>query len=524
MNQARVLYQMALADFRERVRRYSFLLTLAAALYLGYGVATEKVWVVIGNGYRGVYNSAWIGAVMAVCCSTFLSLAGFYVVKNSVQRDTQTRVGQVLAATPMRKTFYTLAKATSNFAVLTTMVLILMLAAALMQGLRAEVSGVSLWSLWSPFLLIALPAMAIVAALAVLFDTLPALSGGVGNVVYFFLWTFGLGMSVKLGTSEPTGIQLLFGSTRAALLKIDPTNKDSFSLTIGGERAARTFLWNGFDWTATMVLSRILWVFLAMGIALVAATFFHRFDPSHEFWRKKKKEEMPAATANGAITEDSQTIQRITEPMRLTPLAQTRSQSRFTRLVISELRLMLKARRWWWYAGAAGILIGGLVSPVAVARQGWLVAAWIWPILLWSQMGAREARYETQPLIFSSPRALYRQLPAAWTAGVLVALLTGAGVGVRLLIGADWQGLMGWLAGALFIPSLALALGVWSGNSKFFEALYTIWWYTGALHHVPRLDFTGGSPDFSTPLAYLAAAGMLLAASFAGRRVRLGYA
>ena len=77
MNSARVLYHMVRADFLERVRRYSFLLTLAGALWVAYGVATEEVWIVVGNGYRGVYNSAWIGALMAICCSTFLSLPAF---------------------------------------------------------------------------------------------------------------------------------------------------------------------------------------------------------------------------------------------------------------------------------------------------------------------------------------------------------------------------------------------------------------------------------------------------------------
>ena len=33
----------------------------------------------------------------------------------------------------------------------------------------------------------------------------------------------------------------------------------------------------------------------------------------------------------------------------------------------------------------------------------------------------------------------------------------------------DWRGLLAWLTGALFIPTLALALGVWSGSSKLFE-------------------------------------------------------
>ena len=124
MSVSPVLYHMVRADFLERVRRYSFLVTLAGALGLAYGVAAEKVWIVVGDGYRGVYNSAWIGALMATCCSTFLSLAGFYIVKNCVQRDAETRVGQILAATPMRKDFYTLAKTLSNFAVLACMVMI----------------------------------------------------------------------------------------------------------------------------------------------------------------------------------------------------------------------------------------------------------------------------------------------------------------------------------------------------------------------------------------------------------------
>ena len=66
--------------------------------------------------------------LMTICCSTFLSLVGFYIVKNSIQRDVDTRVGQILAATPMRKDFYTVAKTLSNFAVLACMVAILMLA------------------------------------------------------------------------------------------------------------------------------------------------------------------------------------------------------------------------------------------------------------------------------------------------------------------------------------------------------------------------------------------------------------
>jgi hypothetical protein len=522
MKQARVLYEMMRADFLERVRRYSFLLTLAGALYLAYGVATEKVWLVVGDGYRGVYNSAWIGALMSICCSTFLSLAGFYVVKNTIQRDVDTRVGRILAATPMRKSFYTAAKTISNFSVLASMVAVLMLAAVVMQLLHAEVRQISLWKLWAPFLFAALPAMAITAALAVLFETLPLLRGGLGNVIYFFAWTAGLGLSVT-GMNDPTGLQVFYRSMHDALEKIDPATKEGFSLTIGGERAVHTFNWNGVDWTVHIIASRLLWVFVAGAVALLAAVFFHRFDPAYEWSLRRKREQQQPATNAGDLAISSPPV--LAQSARsLTPLAPGANRWPLPQLVASELRLMLKGQRWWWYTVAAGLLIAQLAAPGVEVRHGVLVFAWLWPLLVWSQMGCREARCATQSLIFSSERALTRQLPAVWIAGVLLALLTGAGFGVRALLSADWHGFAPWLAGALFIPSLALALGVWSGSSKFFEALYTVWWYVGPANHSPGLDFIGTTSASSNSAFYPLAAGVLLAAAYMGRRARMGYA
>src|SRR5271156_5791851 len=81
-----VLLELARADFLERVRRYSFMITLLFAMYFGYLAATGKILMQVGH-MRGVYNSAWIGALMSLVATTFLSLAGFYVVKNTIERD-----------------------------------------------------------------------------------------------------------------------------------------------------------------------------------------------------------------------------------------------------------------------------------------------------------------------------------------------------------------------------------------------------------------------------------------------------
>jgi hypothetical protein len=522
MNHARVLYQMVRADFLERVRRYSFLLTLAFAAYLAWGSATGLI-VLRLREYRGVFNSAWLGSMMTLVSTFFVSLVGFYIVKNAILRDEQTRVGRILASTPMSRVFYTLAKSLSNFVVLALMVAVLATTALFTQFIRAEDTHYQLGALMAPFLWVALPAMAITAAVAVLFETLPVLRGGVGNVAFFFVWVTSLAVSDKSGIDDFAGFNLIGNSMRATLRKLDPTYNNDIALNIGdSDRLTKRFLWTGVDWTPGVVERRMLWVLVALAIALIASAFFHRFDPARGWSLRRAKKSVAAGANEGTVAAISP--EKWPSPGHLTPLGREASDARFWQLVVSELRLMLKGQRWWWYLVALGLLIAGAVSPTAVTRQGVLTAAWIWPVLVWSQMGARESRYATQSLIFSSARTLHRQLPAVWAAGVIVAMLTSGGYALRLVVSADLQSVLAWLAGALFIPSLALALGVWSGTSKPFEAIYTVWWYLGPLNHAPGFDFVGSTVAPSRPLLYFAFAVALTAAAYFGRRARMAYA
>ena len=50
------------------------------------------------------------------------------------------------------------------------------------------------------------------------------------------------------------------------------------------------------------------------------------------------------------------------------------------------------------------------------------------------------------------------------------------------------------LSGAVFIPSLALACGVWSNTPRLFEALYVGFWYL-ALNGAPFADYMGLTPQ-----------------------------
>jgi hypothetical protein len=210
--------------------------------------------------------------------------------------------------------------------------------------------------------------------------------------------------------------------------------------------------------------------------------------------------------------------------LHLTALSRKGPSNAFWRLFIAELRLAVQGLQWWWYVAALGFLIAEFVTPLEIARGPLVGTAWLWPVLLWSAMGSRETRFATRGLIFSSSGILRRQFPACYLAGVAVAVLAGAGAGIRLLLTGQTANFAGWAAGALFLPALAMALGVISGSGKSFEALLTGLWYVGPMNHTRGIDYTGwanGNAALRYAAIYLMMTAGLLAAAFFTRSRQL---
>ena len=225
MNTVRIIYHLALADFYERTRRYSFVLILAAVIYMGVLVNNGTLFLSLGpsnptqlsSSYRGEFNSAWTGTMTVLVLNGFLGLFGFYLVSDCIKRDIRTGVGQIIATTPVSRAVYLIGKWISNCLVLYVLVLILAIAAVIMVLLNSD-AALDLGALLIPFLAVALPYMALTAALAVVFDTLPWLRGTVGNAIYFFLWMF-LFLSATKGEivlpllKDPLGVDVFRASS-----------------------------------------------------------------------------------------------------------------------------------------------------------------------------------------------------------------------------------------------------------------------------------------------------------------------
>jgi hypothetical protein len=560
-----VLWALVRADFLERVRRHSFLVTLGFTLWAAYMFLppNHSTYATLNlQGHRGIYNSAWVATVVSLLAVSFLSLAGFYLVKNAVERDRHTGVGQILAATPLPTPLYLLGKMLSNLAVLATMLVALAMASAVMQGVRGEDTHLDVPALLTPFVLVTLPTMALVAAVAVAFEVIPWFRGGAGNVVYFFFWITSLSLSSVRGRAtegHPLGVASVIPQMQAACARAFPEYGGvgaPFTMGFnikgqGGVWDMQLFEWHGADWTPGMVGWRILWLSAAITLTLAMSVFFDRFDAAPTSARRgavrgrsARRRGAPGGARNGGAirappsslsarsailaTRASESLPQ--EPPATAPtarfdrLVEGAERSNFGALVVAELRIMFKGITRWWWIVTLGFVATGLFVPIAGVHMFVAPMAMIWPLLLWSPLGTREVRHRTDALLFSTPRPVGRLLAAQWLTGVVVALTVAAGPLVRFVLMGEGVSALALLAGVVFAPSMALALGTWTGTAKAFEVLYLLVWYSGPMNRIPPIDFVGSSQPAAgpaAPLAFIVASAALVMLAVLGRRRHL---
>jgi hypothetical protein len=235
---------------------------------------------------------------------------------------------------------------------------------------------------------------------------------------------------------------------------------------------------------------RLVYLLAALLIVSLSALLFERFDVNAV---RKPASRLPRFSPGDWVKP------RLPRPVpvrvspdlsagRLSPVSLSpNSLASFANLVRLELKLLLNGRSWAWYVVAGGFILSGFFLSPQAARSV-LPFAWLWLLVIWSEMGVRDRRDGVEPLLASAPAHLWRQTLAGWFSGVLLAVLLGSGALLRFL--SEPALLLGFFAGALFLPALALFLGTATGNERPFQIILLVCWYLGALNGVPFFDIT----------------------------------
>jgi hypothetical protein len=513
------IYHIAKADFLERVRSYNFLIALGVCIFMIYSFvppldAGYRI-ISLGN-YRGFYNSAWIGSMVAICVP-FFALVNFYVVNYSVKRDIDTGVGQIIATTRINRLQYLTGKLFSNCSVLLLIILLIAIMTIVMFFIRGESRQLEIWKLILPLLIFLVPAMFIIAALALFFDSLTILSRGAINILYFFLWILLISSSIWTYPIDIFGMNTVMSELKHSISAVHPDWSGGFGMGINisaPQIGKKAFIWEGIIWSSPIILNRIYWMCAAFGLVLLVSLSFNRFDTSKISVRKQRNslffKKKPVIINDNSISSQ----------IRYRDLPPAEAKFSYCNLVLAELRLILKGNPSLWMGITTVLFIVSIFTSLDFAHKVALPLLWFFQILILSNLGSREFTHRCNEYIFSVAFPLQRQLSSTISAAVLLMITVAIPVLIKVTIAGYYYGVYAIVVGALFIPSFAIASGILTGGSKVFEVIFTIMVYC-ILNAIPLFDFVGaikGSRELGIAHYLLVITFVLVIVAFSARK------
>jgi hypothetical protein len=518
------IYSIVKADYLQRTRSYAFLITLVITVYVAYLFvpATNATYTTLStSGFKSVYNSAWVGYVSGLMTTVMLSFYGFLLINSGIKKDIDTEVGLIVATTPISNFKYLLSKQLSNYLVLCTIVGCTFIVSLFMFFIRGAGHPFILSNFILPYLLFALPAMFVVAALAVVGEVFLGKRSILQFIVYFFLCGIVMSTINIKGGNAPTGILDPFGLSLVSSSIRNQVNSQfnqhigqvSFGFIFSGQKPFKVFTWNGINWTALFIFSRLLWIGFALGLVYFSSFFFHRFDVKQTTGKKKKKtakEIIQAAT--------SPTISAGISRALLPPLVTNYSIFPFIK---TELLLLIRQGNKWLWLLNIGLSISMFFAPINISSVFLLPALWFLQVTRWSELATKEKTNRLHYFTFASYKPLLRMLPSQILAGVLLALMLALPLMLRYAFVGNVYPIINIITGALLIVLLAVCLGILTGGKKLFEVAFFMLTYA-VINKIPLADYTGALPEHHTIAFTGIIGGLILTFAFTGFLMR-GY-
>lgn len=140
--------------------------------------------MVIAGGYRGYFNSAWVGVSFACSYNAVLTLMGYYLIKDRGEMLKNLKTNHIIGSTMLEKKDFIYSVFLSKFLLLLTTLIPMIFMAFIAQFVRGESNDYNFIQLIMPFIVFTVPFMLFITALTCVFDSI--FEGNIGNVIYFF--------------------------------------------------------------------------------------------------------------------------------------------------------------------------------------------------------------------------------------------------------------------------------------------------------------------------------------------------
>jgi hypothetical protein len=493
------IYSIIKADYLQRTRSYAFLITLAITIFAAYSFVpppTANYTTLNIVGYKGVYNSAWVGYVSAMMTTIMLSLYGFFLVNGGIKKDIDTGVGFIVATTSITNFGYLLSKMLSNFLVLLTIMGFTFVVSIIMFFVRTNGYPFYITDFVLPYLLFALPALLTISSLAVAFEVFLGKKSILQYIAFVFL--FGA-ITANVNNQpnntvavlmDPYGVRTMTNSIKNKVYTQYNTRVDNVSLgfTFHRKRGFKTFEWSGITFTGLFLFSRVLWLTIAFGLTYLSSFFFHRFDIKLSARKKKKKALIFNAQAGTAVFAPGG-IHRASLPPVVTDYG-------ILPFIKTELLLLVRKGSKWMWLVTGGLWISTCFVPLNISHIYLLPVLLFLQVTRWSEIVTKEKTNRLHYFTYSSYKPLLRMLPAQILAAVLLAFALALPVMIRYAFSMDVYTVVNILNGCLLIVLLAVCLGIISGGKKLYEILFFLITYA-ITQKIPAADYLGAVKYYS---------------------------
>jgi len=486
---------VTVTDVRARLRRPAsawLLAALALAAYFTVPPPSAGHGLFVIDGARARYTSEALACATGTLLPLFLGLFGFYVVSRAIGYDAQTRVGPLVAATPVRRTEYLLGKLLGSAVILgavTAGFLVCIMGMHLVRGegpLRPHVYVAC-------YLVIGLPCILGVAAFALLFESVPGLGGRAGDVLYFFVWLFTLPLGAEVWKGLPTGEPgwgrfFDSGGLGFAVRQIARATGSS-AFTVGATPYDVTkppVEFPGLSFTPATLAWRAESLLLPAFLVLAAMALFHRFDPARSRPGAAHARWSPFALARALARPLSRLLVAAVDRPGLASWG-----SPAVRSLVAEVLLTARLNPLFVLAAVVAAVLAATL-PLPALRAGALPVLTALLVPLLADPPVRERQAGVTGIVYVAPAFRRRLVPLKLATAASVALLVTLAPALRFLVEQPAVA-VSLVVGSLLLASASVLLGVATSSPKPFLALGLGFWYVAlsAGEHVPALDFAG---------------------------------
>lgn len=505
----RTILSIVEADFKECFRRFSFIAMIIVALYASFyfvpkstigGDITTTI-LIMPDTFFQADNPSWIPVASAWGLGITIFLVGFFYLRNMVAFDRTFGVDQLILTSPISTFIYLCGKVISGTLLLHCFIIATMLGSYFMTIWHFPGQHLSAYAFLSPYIFLFVSSV-LVSAIAVAFGSIWFLRGGIGSCIFALGYFYVVNHMMHEGNTLPFLLKAFDISGSSLMLDFIentvwvqsglPLDTLLFALSVGTNYS--TFSPNMslvFDGMA--IGTKEIAVFALTLVYAICLTFFATFFYRHQvkginahiLKDMLKNYNMKKVSIN---TNSDSKIQ----PMYfgISPI----KKKSWIYILFAELKLTLNSQTVMWKICFAVGMILCLFMDLEFVQTNFLPLFMLLGINIFSAMGTRDYQYKTTELIATTSSDNILKIIDIWISGLIVALIMVFPVILRMLLINQINGVLVALAGACFLPSLAVFLGEFTKVNRVFELIFAIITY-GMLNNVGAFMYLGIHPE-----------------------------